>query len=396
MANISERRDKSGKLVSFQIRVHRGRDSTGKQLKPFTDTFKVEPSWSEKTARKKAEAYAAVFEKQCKDGHISDNRQTFEKYCEYVISLKEQTGTKHSTICLYKALTKRIYPAIGHLKVKDIRTDTLNVFYSELQKNGQNKATGGKLSAKTVIEHHRLISTVLQQAVKEQIIMYNPARNTTLPKREKKKVNYFQPETVAAIRNALEKEPLKWKTLVHMLLITGARRGEILGLKWDCVDFKNNRVHICNNVLYTPDRGIYEDTPKTSRSDRIIALPPETMRLLAEYKMWQTKEINRLQGFFIDRNFLFAQDNGSPIHPSSVKVYLDRFSEKNGLPHLNAHAFRHTMASILYFNGVDSVSISKRLGHSQPSTTTDIYAHIIEKADETSADILSKAFLKNA
>ncbi len=138
MANISERRDKSGKLVSFQIRVHRGRDSTGKQLKPFTDTFKVEPSWSEKTARKKAEAYAAVFEKQCKDGHISDNRQTFEKYCEYVISLKEQTGTKHSTICLYKALTKRIYPAIGHLKVKDIRTDTLNVFYSELQKNGQN------------------------------------------------------------------------------------------------------------------------------------------------------------------------------------------------------------------------------------------------------------------
>ena len=115
-----------------------------------------------------------------------------------------------------------------------------------------------------------------------------------LPKVQKKEVNYFQPEQVAAIREALEREPLKWKTLVHMFLITGARRGEVLGLKWDKVDFEENRVHICNNVLYSAERGIYEDTPKTSTSDRFITLPAETMQLLRQYRVWQNGERLRL------------------------------------------------------------------------------------------------------
>ena len=81
------------------------------------------------------------------------------------------------------------------------------------------------LSAKTVLEHHRLISTVLEQALKEGLVAVNVASRATLPKVERKEVNYFQPEQIAAIREALEHEPLKWKALVHMLLITGARRG---------------------------------------------------------------------------------------------------------------------------------------------------------------------------
>ena len=133
------------------------------------------------------------------------------------------------------------------------------------------------ISAKTVIEHHRLISTVLDQAVKEGLIPFNPASRANLPKIEKKNVNYFQPEQVEAIRDALEAEPLKWKTITHLFLITGARRGEILGLKWSAVDFKNNRIHIENSILYAADRGIYEDTPKTETSIRWVTLPVETM-----------------------------------------------------------------------------------------------------------------------
>ena len=85
MANIQERRDKNGKLISFSIRVHRGRDQNGKQLKPYTATFEVKPTWTEKSARKKAEAFAATFEKECKQGITSDNRQKFADYCDYVI-----------------------------------------------------------------------------------------------------------------------------------------------------------------------------------------------------------------------------------------------------------------------------------------------------------------------
>lgn len=273
MANIQERRDKAGRLISYSIRVHRGRGSDGKQLKPWTATFEVSPTWTERSARKKAEAFAATFEKECRAGVTTDSRQKFEPYCEYVIAMKEQRGAKHSTIVRYKELTERIYPAIGHIKLKDLRADHLNSFYTALGKPGQNKRTGSGLSAKTILEHHRLISTVLDQAEKEGQVPFNVAAKATLPKVAKREVNYFQPEQIVAIRDALKQEPLKWETLTHLFLLTGARRGELLGLKWSAVDFEKNRVHICNNVLYAPDRGIYEDTPKTATSDPLYYAP---------------------------------------------------------------------------------------------------------------------------
>lgn len=465
MANIQERRDKSGKLISYSVRVHRGRGQDGKQLKPWTATFEVSPTWTEKSAKKKAEAFAATFEKECREGVTSDSRQKFGPYCEYVINLKEQLGTvKHSTISSYRDLAARVNPAIGHIRLKDLRADHLNDLYTALSQKGARKgearaaakidlaaqlkarkitrisiakgsglseriisaavkgdsvnleaaravsdALGLKLedvfmvkgddrplSAKTVLEHHCLISTVLDQAEKEGLVPFNVARKAMLPKAQQKEVNYFQPEQVSAIRDALELEPIKWRTLVHMLLITGARRGEILGLKWDKVFFEENKVQICNNVLYRADRGVYEDTLKTSTSGRFIALPAETMQLLRQYRAWQNEERLRLGEYYDYQGFVFSQDNGKPMHPDSVTSWLGKFSKRHGLPHVNPHAFRHTMASMLYFNGVDSVSISKRLGHSKVSTTTDIYAHVIAAADQKNADILADIFLIKA
>ena len=396
MANIQERRNKEGKLISFSIRVHRGRGADGKQLKPYTTTFDVLPTWKEETARKKAEAYASVFEDECRKGIKADNRQRFDGYCDYVIGLKEQRGVKHSTIVRYKELTTRIYPVIGHIKLCDLRVDHLNNLYTSLSADGLNKKTGGKLSAKTIIEHHRLISTVLEQAFKERLVIFNVARQAELPRAEKKEVNYFQPEQVEAIRNALENEPFKWKMLVHLFLITGARRGEILGLKWDKVDFEKNRIYICNNLLYSSDIGIYEDTPKTEKSKRYITLPQQTMNELKAYSRIQAQEYIKNGMPVIFNGFVFSQADGTAMHPDSVTDYLNKFSKKYDLPHINAHAFRHTMASMLYFNGVDSVSISKRLGHAQVSTTANIYAHIMEEADQRNADILSDIFLKKA
>ena len=395
MANLQERRNKEGKLVSYSVRVHRGRGLDGKQLKPYTATFEVAPTWSEKTARKKAEAFAATFEKSCREGIVSDSRQTFAQYCAYVLELKESRGAKHSTIARYKDLARRIYPAIGHLKLRELRADHLNDLYTQLGRDGQNKRVG-KLSPKTILEHHRLISTVLEQAVKEGLVPFNVAGRATLPKVERKEANYFQPHQVEAIRQALEEEPLKWKMLVHLLLVTGARRGELLGLKWDKVDFDRCQISICNAVLYSADVGVYESTPKTERSKRTITLPAQTMELLSQYQTWQNGERLRLGAYYQNQGFVFSQDDGGPMHPDSVTDWLRKFSRRHGLPHINPHAFRHTMASLLYFNGVDSVSISKRLGHAQVSTTANIYAHVMEAADQKSADILAAVLLKNA
>lgn len=465
MANLQERRDKDGKLISFSIRVFRGRGADGKQLKPWTATFDVKPTWKEDAARKKAEAFAAQFEKECRQGIATDTRLRFDEYCNYVLDLKEQRGQiKHSTLVRYKELTERIYPEIGHIKLRDLRPDHLNTLYSKLAENGAKKTTdrakaiinlpellkakkisrtkiatdtklaastvnavvrgeststdsarkvsdylglkfekcfltmtsNEALSAKSVLEHHRLISSVLEQASRESLVPFNVASKATLPKAEKKKADYFQPNEITAIRNALEKEPLRWKTLTHLFLITGARRGELLGLKWSAVDMVNNRIHIENSVLYTADRGIYEDTPKTETSIRWITIPKQTTDLLKEWKKVQDKEKEERKGFYQDRDFLFCKEDGSPMHPDSVTSWMDKFAKRHGLPHIHPHAFRHSMASLLYFNQIDTISISRRLGHAQPSTTANIYAHVIEEADQRNADVIADIFLKNA
>lgn len=224
----------------------------------------------------------------------------------------------------------------------------------------------------------------------------NVAARAEPPKVEKHEPNYLQPATIPLMLDALEREPLKWRMLVHLMLVTGARRGEILGLKWENVDFDNSRIYICRSISYTPDRGVYESTPKTASSKRYVSLPQETMQMLKQYRTWQRGEMLRLGEYYRRQGFVFSQDNGAPMHPDSVTTWLDRFSRRYGLPHITPHALRHTMTSLLIFNGVDIVSTAKRLGHSQVSTTSDIYAHVIEQADKKNADILGDILLKKA
>ncbi len=254
------------------------------------------------------------------------------------------------------------------------------------------------LSNKTILEYHHFISVVLEQADKEMLIPFNPARKATPPKQKPHTANYFQIEDVERIRDCLELEPLKWRTFVHLLLISGARRGEIAGLKWDVIDWRNSRIHIQNNLLYAPDRGIYEEATKTEESDRFVTLPAETMELLKEYRKWYLVQASNYSDQWHNTNYLFFQEKtgnaGKPMHPDTINGYLDRFSERYHLPHINPHAFRHTMASVLYFNKVDSISISKRLGHSKVSTTTDIYSHIMKEADKQSAECIANVILR--
>ena len=165
-------------------------------------------------------------------------------------------------------MTPRIYPAIGHIKLRELRPDHLNAFYSQLAQSGSNRRTGGTLSNCTIRRYHRFISIVLSQAVKEGLIPMNVAARAEPPKVEKHEPNYLQPTTIPLMLDALEREPLKWRMLVHLMLVTGARRGEILSLKWENVDFDNSRIYICRSISYTPDRGVYESTPKTASSKR--------------------------------------------------------------------------------------------------------------------------------
>ncbi|MBQ9632830.1 MAG: site-specific integrase, partial [Lachnospiraceae bacterium] len=230
------------------------------------------------------------------------------------------------------------------------------------------------LSAKTVREHHALIHMILRQAEQELLVPYTAADKAKPPKVDKTHANYFEQDEITAILEAAEQEPLKWRLLLHLMLVTGGRRGEILGLTWDNVDFVFSKIHIEKCVYYEKEIGIYVDKPKTERSVRYIRLPAETMQLIARYRDEYYEPLKAAAGDkWQGEGSLFVSDTGDKIgrvmHPDSVTGYCDQFAERYGLRHIDPHAFRHTSASILYFAGVDSISISAHLGHAKVSTT---------------------------
>jgi len=249
------------------------------------------------------------------------------------------------------------------------------------------------LSSKTITEYHRLISTILTQAEKELLIPYNPAHKATPPKLMRREVECFQPDEVQKINKCLENEPIKWRAITHLLLITGCRRGEIMGLHWSAIDWKNSQIKIERSLLYAKDIGVYEDSTK-SGTTRYIKVPNETIQLLKRYQIWFNEMRFKNGDRWHDTGCVFTKDNGEPMNPESITAWLRDFSNRNGLPKINPHKFRHTMASLLFFNGLDSVTISKRLGHAKVSTTTDIYSHIIKQADELAADCIADVILR--
>lgn len=186
-----------------------------------------------------------------------------------------------------------------------------------------------------------------------------------------------------------------------------------MGLKWSSIDFDSNSIHINNNLLYSKEFEIYEDSTKTADSDGSIKLADETMELLREYRTYWL-DLRRETGSELSSiieiadgkgikhrqrsELLFIKDNGSyigyPMHPESITDWLDKFSYKNGLPHINPHAFRHTLASVLCLNGIDITTISKWLGHRNVTTTVNIYEHILDKGKEQVAACVADVILR--
>lgn len=249
------------------------------------------------------------------------------------------------------------------------------------------------LSSTSVLAYHRFIHIVLAQAEKEMLVPYNAASKATPPPKEKTEVGTFQTSELIAIRDASAQEPIKWQMIIHLLMITGCRRGEVCGLRWDRVNWEDSSIRIDTTLLYTPERGVFADTTKTG-AQRTIKLPKETMDLLRQYRLWQLETKFACGDRWEDTPYVFTGEFGGHMAPDTLSGYLRRFEKKYNLPHIHAHKFRHSMASVLYFSGADPVSISKRLGHAQVSTTQNIYSHLIEQADTQSAERIADAIFR--
>ena len=266
----------------------------------------------------------------------------------------------------------------------------LGMNYSQIFRTEKNMKP---LSTKTVLEYHRLTHTILAQAEKEMLVPYNAADKSTPPKAAQSEVNYFQPEQVRDILTALESEPLKWRVITHILMITGGRRGEVVGLEWSKIDFERKRLCFDSALLYSKEVGLYKGSTKTGNR-RYVPLPEETLTLLKELQVAQKEQRLLMGDRWHENDYVFKQDDGQPMHPDSITQWLDKFSRRHDLPHINPHAFRHTAASVMIVNGADIVTISKMLGHAKVSTTEDIYSHVIEDSKQQAGNVLADVFYR--
>ncbi|MBR6258789.1 MAG: tyrosine-type recombinase/integrase [Oscillospiraceae bacterium] len=263
--------------------------------------------------------------------------------------------------------------------------------YSDLFRSTKDESK--PLSNKTVLEYHRLIGGVLAIAEKEMIVPYNAARKASPTKSRQKPANYFQPTQICDILAALESEPLMWQLLTHMLMITGARRGEVAGMKWSKFDFDRHAVKVDSALLQSGTIGVYESTTKTGNV-RYIPLPQETIDLLNRYRIYQNELRLNMGDRWTESDFVFTREDGNPIRPDCITQWYADFSRRHDLPHINPHAFRHTAASVLISHGSDIVTVSKMLGHAKVSTTEDIYSHVIEESKHLASNLLAEVYFR--
>lgn len=186
----------------------------------------------------------------------------------------------------------------------------------------------------------------------------------------------------------LDKEPIQYRTIILLLINTGLRRGELCGLEWKDIDFTNAVLYVRRNTLYLPERGIYDDTPKTASSQRAIKLPANCIPLLKEYRAWQAAQRLKLGDQWQDHDRLFTRRNGEPIHPDTLTNWFSDFVKWNNLPPVTIHSMRHTNATLLIAAGTNLWTVSARLGHAQTSTTANVYSHAIQSADAAAAETL--------
>lgn len=246
-----------------------------------------------------------------------------------------------------------------------------------------------RLSGETILHYHRFLSSMLSTAVEWQLILSNPCDRVKAPKAERKEANYLDEYQAKELIKCLEKEPLRYRTIIMLLLYSGMRRGELCGLEWNDIDFKHNIINISKSNLYLPGKGIFEDSTKNKTSERVIQIPHEMTKLLIEYKKEQNKTRLLIGDQWNECDKVFTTKNGSPIHPDTITSWFHKFIEKNNLPNIHIHSLRHTNATLLIAGGANIRTVAKRLGHATPSTTSNIYAHAIRSADELAAKKLA-------
>lgn len=421
-------------------------DVEGKKLREKV-TFTPDTDMTPKQQQKALDTFVFNFEERVLNGkYLKGEKITFKEFTEYWVKEYAKTSLAATTLEDYvAALDQKIIPALGHLKISKIKPMHLQSFYNNLMEDGIRKdGKKGGYSQATIKKIHAVISSILGSAVIWQTIESNPCDRVSPPKVttdkiESDDVKHFTLEQAEAFLNALEMDyvttykahdriddtgklykvkqytesrdiPTQFKVFFNLALFGGLRRGELIALIWNDIDFDNNSISITKSTGYV-NKSMITKAPKNKSSIRVITVPGPIMDMLKSYKLEQ-KELklsigDQWQGTqgkdWQDNNNIFIQWNGKQMNLASpygtfkdiIKKYNATIKENSfKLPSIPLHGLRHTSATLLISENIDVRTVSARLGHAQTSTTMNIYAHSLKKLDEKASSALDNLLIK--
>ena len=393
MPSVRRYETKDGRAY-YLIRVRRGREKSA-----LSRRWYVPDGWSQKAIDRELAKVAAEFEREAQAGEVisrAEKRQraaleaaeaakiqTMRQYSERVFMPAVAIRATENTRSSYQGnLNRWIYPALGDMKLPEITSAQISALLLDMQGKGKAHAT--------VVKVYTILNSLFKMAYLSDMIARNPMDKVERPKPRKDEIKpqtaqAYTAQEVRDILTALEGEPLKWRAFIHLLVDTGVRRGEALAVQWEDIDFQENTILICRNLCYTPDKGIYLDTPKNGRC-RMVDVGEDTLQLL--------KQIREQQG--AGGKYIFTQDNSlEPMHPTSPTHYFRQFAKRNGIKDFHPHKLRHTFASVAITAGADVVSVSETLGHSDTAVTLRMYTHANDESRRRASRIFRDAIQKD-
>ncbi len=287
-----------------------------------------------------------------------------------------------------------ILPALGSMPLRKITTAKLDQFYAAMRKEG---GRGGKaLEARTVRRAHSIVGAALQQAVRWGWIGVNPATNASPPRSRKIEPKPPAPGEVATLLAYCETTDPDFATFVRLAAATGARRGELLGLRWSAIDFEHRAVLISRSVVLGVD-GVVEKDTKTHQARR-IAVDACTFGALAALRERCGARAGSCGAHYSNDSYVFSYevDGAVPWMPNTVTQRFGRIRDHLDLHTVRLHDLRHYVATRLIAAGVSVRTVSGRLGHSNSSTTLNVYSHFVEATDQVAADLLGELLDRGA
>jgi integrase len=265
------------------------------------------------------------------------------------------------------------------LTLAEVELRHIQAYYNHLIEKG--------LSPNTIVKHHSNIHKALKYACTLQLIVYNPSDNVMLPKKERFIPGYYNLKQLGELKKAVEGDVLE--PVIRLTAMYGLRRSEVCGLLWDTVDFENNTLTIRRTAVMVGTQVQYLNSTKTASSYRTLPLTEEMRGYLLSLMKMQGEEKAFLGDAYVDSSCVCRWPDGHPIKPEYVSRRFPKLLKEFGLPHIRFHDLRHSSASLLLELGFSLKEIQEWLGHSDISTTADIYAHVQYKSKVAMAEKIS-------